>query len=133
VGRRVDQCRGWLSYVGTFGDDFFGDDDFFDDDDVIPGALVSFPAPSQVPRHIVKRRLRAARPPISSSPVHVTRPSAMGTSGSMRPHARSMNVSESVLSVASGFGRSSVTAARPSTFTSMRRVTGPVMSKAMPL
>jgi hypothetical protein len=40
VGRRVDQCRGWLSYVGTFGDDFFGDDDFFDDDDVIVEALV---------------------------------------------------------------------------------------------
>jgi hypothetical protein len=40
VGRRVDQCRGWLSYVGTFGDDFFGDDDCFDDDDVIVEALV---------------------------------------------------------------------------------------------
>jgi hypothetical protein len=29
-----------LSYVGTFGDDFFGDDDCFDDDDVIVEALV---------------------------------------------------------------------------------------------
>ena len=40
VGRRLDQCRGWLTYVGTFGDDFFSDDECFDDDDVIADALV---------------------------------------------------------------------------------------------
>ena len=40
VGRRVDRCRGWLSYVGTFGDDFFGDDELFDDEDVSVQAFV---------------------------------------------------------------------------------------------
>jgi hypothetical protein len=35
----LDRCREWFTYVGTFGDDFFGDDEFFDDDDVIAEAL----------------------------------------------------------------------------------------------
>jgi hypothetical protein len=39
IGRRVDRCRGWLSYVGTFGDDFFGDDDLFEDEEVTADAF----------------------------------------------------------------------------------------------
>ena len=57
---------------------------------------------SQDAVYIVNARFRAAWSPRSVSPLTATSPSAMAFSGSMRPHANSMNVSESIEMVTSG-------------------------------